>query len=89
MGGGIKRQGAIFGPSSPSDVLVRFLGALAAFLLFNHQKLTLLGPSFPLAVTPGLVVLGLIWALAIGLIGGLAPAVRAAQLPVADALRAT
>jgi putative ABC transport system permease protein len=65
------------------------LGALAAFLLFNHQKLTLLGPSFPLAVTPGLVTLGLIWALAIGLIGGLAPAVRAAQLPVADALRAT
>ena len=65
------------------------LGALAAFLLFDHQKLTLLGPSFPLAVTPGLVTLGLIWALAIGLIGGLAPAVRAAQLPVADALRAT
>ena len=65
------------------------LGALAAFLLFNHHKLTLLGPAFPLAVTPGLVVLGLIWALAIGLIGGLAPAVRAAQLPVVDALRAT
>jgi putative ABC transport system permease protein len=65
------------------------LGALAAFLLFNHHNLTLLGPSFPLAVTPGLVVLGVIWALAIGLIGGLAPAVRAAQLPVADALRAT
>jgi len=40
-------------------------------------------------VTPGLVILGLIWALVIGLIGGLAPAIRAATLPVADALRAT
>ena len=65
------------------------LGALLAFLLFNHQRLTLLGPSFPLAVTPDLLILGLIWAFAIGLIGGLAPALRAARLPVAGALRAT
>jgi putative ABC transport system permease protein len=40
-------------------------------------------------VTPGLVVLGVIWALVIGLIGGFAPAIRAARLPVATALRAT
>jgi putative ABC transport system permease protein len=38
-------------------------------------------------VTPGLVAQGLSWALAIGFLGGLAPAVRAARLPVTAALR--
>jgi putative ABC transport system permease protein len=40
-------------------------------------------------VTPGLFELAIVWALVIGLIGGLAPSIRAARLPVATALRAT
>ena len=64
-------------------------GAAVAWLLFNKQDIHMAGVSFPLAVTPDLVALGLIWALAIGLIGGFAPAIRAARLPVAEALRAT
>jgi len=43
---------------------------------------------FHLAVSPSLVVLGIIWACVIGLVGGLFPAIRAARLPVATALRA-
>ena len=65
------------------------LGALIACVLFNGHQIAMAGLSFGMAVTPGLVILGLIWALVIGLIGGLAPAIRAATLPVADALRAT
>lgn len=65
------------------------LGSAVAWLLFNNHDVHMAGISFPLAVTPGLIVLGLIWALVIGLIGGLAPAIRAARLPVAEALRAT
>jgi len=38
---------------------------------------------------PGLLWLAIVWALVIGLIGGLAPSIRAANLPVATALRAT
>ena len=38
-------------------------------------------------VTPALLWTGLKWALAIGFIGGLFPAVRAARLPVTTALR--
>jgi putative ABC transport system permease protein len=34
------------------------------------------------------VALGIIWACAIGVVGGLFPAIRAARLPVATALRA-
>jgi putative ABC transport system permease protein len=43
---------------------------------------------FELSVSPALVTIGIVWACAIGLIGGLFPAVRAARLPVAEALRA-
>jgi len=40
-------------------------------------------------VTPGLAAGGILFAAALGLIGGLFPAIRAARLPVATALRAT
>jgi len=74
-------------------VLGGAVGASIAWLLFNgHSVDTRLGFSgqliFDLAVTPALVVLGIVWAFAIGLIGGLFPAIRAARLPVATALRA-
>ena len=41
-----------------------------------------------LHVTPQLVGIGFVWALMMGLLGGLPPAIRAARLPVAAALRA-
>ncbi|MEJ0065293.1 MAG: FtsX-like permease family protein [Caulobacteraceae bacterium] len=65
------------------------LGAAIAWLLFNNRGIAMAGISFSMDVTPGLVALGVIWALVIGLIGGFAPAIRAARLPVAEALRAT
>jgi len=43
--------------------------------------------GFDFAVTPELLQMGLTWALALGLVGGLLPAVRAARLPIATALR--
>jgi putative ABC transport system permease protein len=65
------------------------LGVAIAWMLFNGRAISSLGLTFPLAVTPGLFGLAIVWALAIGLIGGLAPSIRAANLPVATALRAT
>lgn len=43
--------------------------------------------AFTFAVTPGLLVEGVVYALLMGLLGGLLPAIRAARLPVAAALR--
>ena len=43
--------------------------------------------AFSFRVTPALLVEGIIWATAIGLVGGLFPALRAARLPIASALR--
>ena len=69
------------------------LGGLLAFLVFNgFQVSTLNGPSFSqvvfdFAVTPELLIQGMKAALIIGVVGGFFPAIRAARLPVALALR--
>ena len=63
------------------------IGALAAWLLFNGLQASPLGASFRMAVTPSLALLGLGWALCIGAIAALLPAVRAARVPVTVALR--
>ena len=66
-----------------------FIGALIAWAAFNGNAVDVQGLVFKLTVTPDLIVNGICWALAIGLIGGSLPAVRAARMPVATALRAT
>jgi putative ABC transport system permease protein len=43
--------------------------------------------AFDFRVTRGLLARGLVWSLAIGIAGGLLPAIRAARLPVTSALR--
>jgi putative ABC transport system permease protein len=64
------------------------IGAGFSWLLFNGS-VTVSGSSiFRLAVTPGLIGLGIGWGAAAGLVGGLFPALRAARVPVATALRA-
>ncbi|MGL6290884.1 MAG: ABC transporter permease [Silanimonas sp.] len=68
------------------------LGALVAYLVFNGYAVSTLGGgftqvAFQFAVTPMLVAIGLGLAVGIGFIGGLAPAIRAARIPVTSALR--
>jgi putative ABC transport system permease protein len=65
------------------------LGALVAWILFDGYSASPFGATFHLAVTPSLAVLGIGWALAMGLISGLLPALRAAHVPVSVALRST
>jgi len=69
------------------------LGGVAAYLVFNGFQVSTLNSAsfsqvvFDFAVTPDLLVDGLYAALIIGAFGGLFPAIRAARLPVAQALR--
>ncbi|TQV84654.1 FtsX-like permease family protein [Exilibacterium tricleocarpae] len=71
------------------------LGAAAVYVIFNGYTVsTINGASFSqvvfdFAVTGELVVQGVMVAMLIGLLGGLLPAVRAARMPVALALRET
>jgi putative ABC transport system permease protein len=69
------------------------IGASLAWLFFNGHSVSTLGGAFAqvvfqLTVTRALIVTGIVWACLIGLLGGLFPALRAARLPVAEALRA-
>ena len=75
------------------SVVGALIGAGLAWIFFNGNVVSTLGSNFTqvvfrLAVGPSLVVLGIVWACVIGLVGGLFPAIRAARLPVATALRA-
>ncbi len=69
------------------------IGGLLAWLVFNGYSASTLAAgsvgklSFELRVSAELLWVGLLWALTIGFIGGLFPAVRAARLPVTTALR--
>jgi putative ABC transport system permease protein len=69
------------------------LGGVIAWAGFNGYQTSTMNfqtfsqVAFAFRVTPGLLLLGLGWALLMGLFGGVLPAVRAARLPVATALR--
>jgi putative ABC transport system permease protein len=69
------------------------IGASLAWLFFNGHTVSTLGAAFAqvvfqLTVTHALIITGIVWACIIGLLGGFFPALRAARLPVAEALRA-
>jgi putative ABC transport system permease protein len=64
------------------------IGAALAWVFFSGLSASPFGYTFQLDVTPALVLLGVIWALIMGFIGGILPAVRAARVSVTAALRA-
>jgi len=70
------------------------LGCAVAWLVFNGYSVSTIGSNFSAVVfkfhvSPELLWSGLKWALGIGLVGGLFPALRAARLPITTALRET
>lgn len=69
------------------------VGVLAAYLSLNGLQASTLNfatfsqITFAFTVTPELLVQGLVYAIALGLLGGLLPSVRAARLPIVTGLR--
>ena len=69
------------------------LGGLIAWAGFNGYQTATINwqtfsqVAFAFRVTPALLVQGITWAVVMGFLGGLFPALRAARLPVATALR--
>ena len=69
------------------------VGGCLAYFVFNGFHTSTMNfqsfsqVAFAFRVTPLLLAQGMVWATAIGLIGGLLPAIRAARLPIAAALR--
>ncbi|HEY7443884.1 MAG TPA: ABC transporter permease [Vicinamibacterales bacterium] len=69
------------------------IGGIVAYAGFNGYQTSTMNwqtfsqVAFAFAVTPALLVQGLVYALVMGLVGGLLPAIRAARLPISSALR--
>ncbi len=69
------------------------IGGIAAYLAFNGYQTSTMNfqtftqVAFAFRVTPELLGMGLFYALMMGFVGGLLPAIRAARLPIASALR--
>ncbi len=75
------------------SLLGGLLGGTAAYLGFNGYQAATLNwqtfsqVAFAFAVTPALLAQGTAYAVVMGFLGGLFPAVRAARLPIVTALR--
>jgi putative ABC transport system permease protein len=69
------------------------VGGALAYIAFNNFHTSTMNwqsfsqVAFAFQVTPQLLVRGIVWSAMIGLIGGIFPAIRAARLPIATALR--
>jgi len=69
------------------------LGALISYFAFNGVRASTMNFSsfsqitFAFTVTPTVLVLGLVYALILGFVGGLLPSLRAARLPITTGLR--
>jgi len=77
-------------------VLIALVGCVAGLLLASVMQLVHVSTlnwdsfseiSFRFTLTPGIVLQAFIFAIAMGVIGGLLPALRAARLKIVDALR--
>jgi putative ABC transport system permease protein len=70
-------------------VVGALIGAGIAWALYDGKQ-DLFGNSvFHLSVSPAQIQLGVTWAIAVALLGGIFPSIRAARRPVVEALRAT
>lgn len=69
------------------------IGALISYFAFNGMRASTMNfatfsqITFAFTVTPTVVVLGLVYALILGFVGGLFPSLRAARLPITTGLR--
>ena len=69
------------------------IGSAVAYVFFNGYQASTLNwqtfsqVAFAFRVTPQLLTIGVIYSLAMGLVGGLFPAIKAARLPISKALR--
>lgn len=84
---------SVIGESLALASIGGLIGGAIAYLAFNGYQTATMNfqtfsqVAFSFAVTPALLMQGLIFALVMGFFGGLFPAIRAARLPIVTALR--
>jgi len=65
------------------------IGAAFAWIRYDGSLGSFNASVFKLTVSPALIGMGMLWAVAVAVLGGLLPSIRAARRPVVEALRAT
>jgi putative ABC transport system permease protein len=84
---------SVLGESLALGLIGGVLGGAAAYFAFNGYQTSTMNfqtfsqVAFAFRVTPQLLGTGIVYALIMGLVGGLFPAIRAATLPIPSALR--
>jgi putative ABC transport system permease protein len=84
---------SVLGESIALAAIGGAIGGIAAYLGFNGYQTSTMNfqtfsqVAFAFRVTPALLIMGIVYALMMGLVGGLLPALRAARLPIPSALR--
>ena len=84
---------SVIGESIALALLGGLIGGALAYVGFNGYQTSTMNwqtfsqVAFAFRVTPRLLTMGIIFALVMGIIGGLFPAIRAARLPIPTALR--
>jgi len=84
---------SVLGEAMALGAIGGLIGGLAAYAGFNGYQTSTINfqtfsqVAFAFRVTPQLLTTGLAYALVMGLVGGLLPAIRAARLPIPSALR--
>jgi len=84
---------SVLGESLALGVIGGVIGGISAYGAFNGYQTSTMNfqtfsqVAFAFRVTPQLLGMGLFYALAMGFVGGLFPAIRAARLPIPSALR--
>lgn len=84
---------SVLGESLALGAIGGIIGGASAYFAFNGYQTSTMNfqtfsqVAFAFRVTPELLVTGIVYALIMGLIGGLFPAIRAATLPIPAALR--
>jgi putative ABC transport system permease protein len=93
---GFNATSVVFSVLSESMILGAvggLIGGTLAYLAFNGYQTSTMNfqtfsqVAFAFRVTPELLTMGIIYALLMGLVGGLFPAIKAARLPISQALR--
>jgi putative ABC transport system permease protein len=92
---GFSRRAILFSFVLESVFLAALGGALGCLLAYpmngfstgTGQTQSFSEIAFAFAITPGIVAWSMVFAILMGLVGGLLPAVRAARLPITRALR--
>ena len=84
---------SVLGESIALAAIGGIIGGIAAYVGFNGYQTSTMNfqtfsqVAFAFRVTPALLIMGIVYALMMGLVGGLLPAIRAARLPIPSALR--